>query len=59
MFIDELVLTIIFSANVTMQYALFRQSGALARRYGAVLLGDPPRVLLLFCQAAVFAGMLL
>lgn len=42
-----------------MQYALFRQSGALARRYGAVLLGDPPRVLLLFCQAAVFAGMLL
>ncbi|GAK51929.1 ABC transporter, ATP-binding protein [Candidatus Moduliflexus flocculans] len=59
MFIDELVLTIIFSANVTMQYALFRQSGALAQRYGAVLLGDPFRMLLFLCQVAFIVGVLL
>ena len=59
MFIDRIGFDNDFSANVIMLSSLFRQSGVLARRYGAVLLGDPPRVLLLFCQAAVIAGMLI
>jgi len=42
-----------------MRQTLFRQSGVLAQRYSAVLLGDPLRILLFLCQAPLAVGILL